>query len=62
MVLMKVELIDTLRTKIKNFASSVSLAGGRKYVILDEADYCNAETVQLHSETLWKSSVRTVVL
>ena len=34
-------LIDTLRTKIKNFASSVSLAGGRKYVILDEADYCN---------------------
>ena len=39
-------LIDTLRTKIKNFESSVSLAGGRKYVILDEADYCNAETVQ----------------
>ena len=39
-------LIDTLRNKIKNFASSVSLAGGRKYVILDEADYCNAETVQ----------------
>jgi len=39
-------LIDTLRTKIKNFASSVSLAGGRKYVILDEADYLNAETVQ----------------
>jgi len=39
-------LIDTLRTKIRNFASSVSLAGGRKYVILDEADYCNAETVQ----------------
>ena len=39
-------VIDTLSTKIKNFASSVSLAGGRKYVILDEADYCNAETVQ----------------
>ena len=39
-------LIDPLRNKIKNFASSVSLAGGRKYVILDEADYCNAETVQ----------------
>jgi DNA polymerase III delta prime subunit len=39
-------LIDTLRTKIKNFASSVSLAGGRKYVILDEADYLNADTVQ----------------
>jgi DNA polymerase III delta prime subunit len=39
-------LIETLRTKIKNFASSLSLAGGRKYVILDEADYLNAETVQ----------------
>lgn len=39
-------LIDTLRTKIKNFASSMSLAGGRKYVILDEADYLNADTVQ----------------
>jgi DNA polymerase III delta prime subunit len=39
-------LIDTLRTKIKGFASSMSLSGGRKYVILDEADYLNAETVQ----------------
>jgi DNA polymerase III delta prime subunit len=39
-------LIDTLRTKIKGFASSMSLAGGRKYVILDEADYLNADTVQ----------------
>jgi DNA polymerase III delta prime subunit len=39
-------LIDTLRTKIKNFASSMSLAGGRKYVILDEADYLSAESVQ----------------
>ena len=38
--------IDVLRTRIKNFASSVSLAGGRKYVILDEADYMNAESVQ----------------
>ena len=33
--------IDTLRTKIKNFASTVSLEGGRKYIILDEADYLN---------------------
>ena len=32
-------LIDTFRTKIKNFASSMSLAGGRKVVIIDEADY-----------------------
>jgi len=39
-------LIDTFRTKIKNFASSMSLAGGRKVVIIDEADYCNAESVQ----------------
>lgn len=30
--------IDTLRTKVMGFASSVSLAGGRKVVILDEAD------------------------
>lgn len=31
--------IDTLRTDIKNFASTVSFDGKRKYVILDEADY-----------------------
>jgi DNA polymerase III delta prime subunit len=30
--------IDTLRTKISNYASSVSLSGGRKVVILDEFD------------------------
>ena len=29
--------IDVLRTKIKNFASTVSLEGGRKYIILDES-------------------------
>lgn len=39
-------LIDTLRTKIRNFASTVSLAGGPKVVILDEADYISAESVQ----------------
>jgi DNA polymerase III delta prime subunit len=39
-------LIDTLRTKIRNFASTVSFSGGRKYVILDEADYLSAESVQ----------------
>jgi len=39
-------LIDTLRTKIKNFASTVSLQGGPKVVILDEADYISAESVQ----------------
>lgn len=31
--------IDTLRTKIREFASSMSLDGKRKYVIFDEADY-----------------------
>lgn len=30
--------IDTLRNEIMQFASSVSMDGGRKYVILDEAD------------------------
>ena len=38
--------IDTLRTKIKQFASSVSLGGGYKVVILDEADYLNAQSFQ----------------
>ena len=38
--------IDTLRNDIANFASSVSLSGGRKYVILDEADYLNANSTQ----------------
>ena len=36
--------IDTLRNEILNFVSSVSLSGGRKYVILDEADYLNANS------------------
>ena len=35
-------LIDTLRTKIKNFASTVSLSSSAKVVILDEADYISA--------------------
>jgi DNA polymerase III delta prime subunit len=39
-------LIDTLRTKIKNFASTMSLQGGPKVVILDEADYISADSVQ----------------
>ena len=38
--------IDTLRTKIKQFASTVSLQGGYKVVILDEADYLNAQSTQ----------------
>ena len=40
--------IDTLRNKIKNFASTVSLTedANHKVVIIDEADYMNAESVQ----------------
>ncbi len=38
--------IDTLRVDIQNFASTVSFMGGRKYVILDEADYLNANSTQ----------------
>ena len=38
--------IDVLRTKIKNFASTSSLEGGRKYLILDEADYLNPQSTQ----------------
>lgn len=38
--------IDTLRNEISNYASSVSLNGGRKYVILDEADYLNPNSTQ----------------
>lgn len=35
--------IDTLRIKVKGFASSVSLTGtGRKVIIIDEADYLTA--------------------
>jgi len=36
--------IDTLRYEISNFASSVSFSGGRKYVIIDEADYLTPNT------------------
>ena len=38
--------IDTLRGKIKQFASTVSLEGGKKVIILDEADYLNPQSTQ----------------
>ena len=38
--------IDTLRTKIKQFASTISFGGDAKVVILDEADYLNAQSTQ----------------
>lgn len=39
--------VDTIRVKIKNYASSMSLMGGRKVIILDEADYLtpNAQAI-----------------
>ena len=38
--------IDVLRNKIKNYASSMSLTGGRKVIIIDEADYLNPNSTQ----------------
>ena len=38
--------IDTLRTKIRGFASTVSLTDAKKVVILDEFDYSNAQSIQ----------------
>lgn len=38
--------IDTLRNKIRNFASTLSLEGSLKVVILDEADHLNATSTQ----------------
>tara|TARA_B100002019_G_scaffold289547_1_gene305390 strand:- start:1537 stop:2466 length:930 start_codon:yes stop_codon:yes gene_type:complete len=38
--------IDVLRTKIRDFASTVSFGGQTKVVILDEADYLNPNSTQ----------------
>jgi DNA polymerase III delta prime subunit len=38
--------IDVFRTKIKTYASSMSLMGGRKVIIIDEADYLNPNSTQ----------------
>lgn len=38
--------IDTFRTKIKRYASTLSLTGGRKVIIIDEADYLNPNSTQ----------------
>jgi DNA polymerase III delta prime subunit len=35
--------IDTLRVKIKGYASTISLTGGKKVIIIDEADYLTPE-------------------
>ena len=39
-------MIDTLRTKLTQFCSTISIRGGRKVVIIDEADYMNPDSVQ----------------
>ena len=39
-------MIDTLRTKLTQFCSPLSFGGGRKIVIIDEADYMNPDSVQ----------------
>ena len=38
--------IDTLRNEIREFASTASFGGGRKVVILDEADHLNPQSTQ----------------
>jgi len=38
--------IDTLRTDIRQFASTISLSESKKAVILDEFDYSNAQSIQ----------------
>lgn len=43
--------VDTIRVKIKSYASAMSLSGGRKVIILDEADYLtpNAQAILRNS-------------
>ena len=38
--------IDTVRTTLTQFCSAVSMTGKRKAIIMDEADYMNADSVQ----------------
>lgn len=38
--------IDVLRNTIKGFASTVSLTDAKKVIIIDEADYMNAQSIQ----------------
>ena len=39
-------LIETLRNKLTQYCSAVSMSGGRKVVIIDEADYMTPDSVQ----------------
>ena len=38
--------IDVLRTRVRDFASTVSLSDSPKMIIIDEADYMNAQSIQ----------------
>ena len=38
--------IDTVRTTLTQYCSSVSMTGNRKAIIMDEADYMNPDSVQ----------------
>ena len=38
--------IDLLRTTIRSYASTMSLTGGKKVIIVDEADYMNPNSLQ----------------
>ena len=50
--------IDTLRTEIMNFATTVSFSEGRKYVILDETHYLQTlRLYQCHKDYRINSSI-----
>lgn len=49
--------VDTIRYKIKNYASSMSFSGGRKVVIIDEADYLTANAQAILRNAIEEFSV-----
>jgi DNA polymerase III delta prime subunit len=52
--------IDTFRNKIKNYPRLSNLTGGRKVIIIDEADYLNANSTQPALRGPSRSLLRTV--
>lgn len=53
--------IDTLRVTIRNFASTRSLTGKKKVVILDEADYLNSQSTQPALRNFMESFHKNVI-
>ena len=51
-----------LELKLKNFASTVSLEGGRKYIILDRRDYLNGQSTQPDLRGFMEEFTKTVDL